>query len=90
MAYYDANLGPKTGFVYTGLCFISLSYVYFCVGEVTGRSMEEINSFFANLNIMCQGVPAKEWRNQPRLGEYRASDNKSIELDEGIRVENIS
>lgn len=47
--YYNANLGPKTGFVYTGLCFVSLSYVYFCVGEVTGRTMEEINGFFAEV-----------------------------------------
>ncbi|THY25308.1 hypothetical protein D6D01_05116 [Aureobasidium pullulans] len=48
--YYSAGLGPKTGFIYTGLCFVSLSYVYFCVGEVTGRTMEEIEGFFANSN----------------------------------------
>lgn len=49
--YYSAGLGPKTGFIYTGLCFVSLSYVYFCVGEVTGRTMEEIEGFFANVSI---------------------------------------
>lgn len=48
--YYSAGLGPKTGFIYTGLCFVSLSYVYFCVGEVTGRTMEEIEGFFANVS----------------------------------------
>jgi hypothetical protein len=48
--YYSANLGPKTGFVFTGLCCISLAYVYFCVGEVTGRSMEEIEGFFQNVS----------------------------------------
>lgn len=48
--YYSANLGPKTGFVFTGLCYISLAYVYFCVGEVTGRSMEEIEGFFQNVS----------------------------------------
>lgn len=47
--YYTANLGPKTGFVYTGLCSISLAYAYFCVGEVSGRSMEEIEGFFQNV-----------------------------------------
>lgn len=47
--YYNANLGPKTGSVYTGLCFVSLSYFYFCVGEATGRTMEEINGFFAEV-----------------------------------------
>ncbi|KAK7535774.1 general substrate transporter [Phyllosticta citribraziliensis] len=83
--YYSAGLGPKTGFVYTGLCFITLAYVYFCVGEVTGRTMEEINGFFTN------GVPAKEWRNQPfarpadratELGDFKgkgaSSDVKEV------------
>lgn len=60
--YYEANLGPKTGFVYTGLCFITWAYVYFCVGEVTGRTMEEINGFFRD------GIPARKWRDQPRRG----------------------
>ncbi|KAK8156098.1 hypothetical protein BKA80DRAFT_312510 [Phyllosticta citrichinensis] len=83
--YYSAGLDPKTGFVYTGLCFITLAYVYFCVGEVTGRTMEEINGFFTN------GVPAKEWRNQPfarpadratELGDFKgkgaSSDVKEV------------
>lgn len=38
--YYSADLGPMTGFVYTGLCCITWTYVYFCVGEVTGRTIE--------------------------------------------------
>ncbi|KAH6975317.1 hypothetical protein BKA56DRAFT_87590 [Ilyonectria sp. MPI-CAGE-AT-0026] len=58
--YYSAGLGPKTGFVYTGLCFVTWAYVYFCVGEVTGRSIEEINGFFRD------GIPARHWKNQPR------------------------
>lgn len=49
--YYSADLGPKTGFVYTGLCFVSLAYVWFCVGEVTGRTMEEINDFFMKVGL---------------------------------------
>ncbi|KAH6889728.1 general substrate transporter [Thelonectria olida] len=59
--YYSAHLGPKTGFVYTGLCFVTLAYVYFCVGEVSGRSIEEINGFFRD------GIPARRWKDQPRL-----------------------
>lgn len=64
--YYSANLGPKTGFVYTGLCLITLAYVWFCVGEVTGRSMEEIEQFFR------EGIPARQWRRQPRLNSSEA------------------
>jgi SP family sugar:H+ symporter-like MFS transporter len=61
--YYSADLGPKTGFVYTGLCFVTWAYVYFCVGEVTGRSIEEINGFFRD------GIPARKWKDQPKKGE---------------------
>ncbi|KAI0154790.1 general substrate transporter [Xylariaceae sp. FL1272] len=81
--YYTANLGPKTGFVYTGLCVISLAYVYFCVGEVTGRSMEEIESFFQNR------IPAKQWKHQPRLADATSAeaakaqnDNEDLEKSE--------
>ncbi|KAF7551129.1 hypothetical protein G7Z17_g5242 [Cylindrodendrum hubeiense] len=59
--YYSAGLGPKTGFVYTGLCFVTWAYVYFCVGEVNGRTIEEINGFFRD------GIPARHWKNQPRV-----------------------
>jgi hypothetical protein len=37
--------------VYTALCFVSLSYVYFCVGEVTGRTMEEIGGYFRQVGF---------------------------------------
>ncbi|KAF2653311.1 general substrate transporter [Lophiostoma macrostomum CBS 122681] len=68
--YYSANLGPKTGFVYTGLCFITLAYVWFCVGEVTGRSMEEIEGFFRD------GVPARQWSRQPK---HSGMDSGSVD-----------
>ncbi|KAI5803184.1 general substrate transporter [Geopyxis carbonaria] len=79
--YYTAGLGPKTGFVYTGLCFVSLAYVYFCVGEVTGRSMEEINDFFA------RGVPAREWASQPKIEEAGAADGVVYSEKGGSSVE---
>jgi len=61
--YYTAGLGPKTGFVYTGLCFVTWAYVWFCVGEVQGRSFEEIDGFFRD------GIPARKWKAQPRKGD---------------------
>lgn len=77
--YYEANLGPKTGFVYTGLCLFTWAYVYFCVGEVTGRTMEEINGFFRD------GIPAKKWREQPwrgPRGAVEARDQEKAEVEE--------
>lgn len=69
--YYSAGLGPRTGFVYTGLCLVTWAYVYFCVGEVTGRTFEEIDGFFRN------GIPARKWKQQPRAASLaRPSDTK--------------
>ncbi|KAK6004815.1 hypothetical protein QM012_007594 [Aureobasidium pullulans] len=79
--YYSANLGPKTGFIYTGLCFVTLSYVYFCVGEVTGRTMEEIESFFANR------IPVKEWKTQPRA--ELVEDDNSLSKETIERAEKV-
>lgn len=75
--YYSANLGPKTGFVYTGLCFITLAYVWFCVGEVTGRSMEEIEGFFRN------GVPARQWSRQPKLDSTNGGSLEDVVQEKG-------
>ncbi|KAM0354286.1 hypothetical protein ACHAPU_001330 [Fusarium lateritium] len=74
--YYSANLGPKTGFVYTGLCFVTLSYVYFCVGEVNGRSIEEINGFFRD------GIPARHWKKQPFVEAQRGNEVSLVEVEE--------
>lgn len=72
--------------MYTGLCVITLAYVYFCVGEVTGRTMEEINWFFMN------GIPARKWREQPRpvIGNPAESGRSSkfdTEKEERVEVE---
>ncbi|BFZ63985.1 hypothetical protein YB2330_005123 [Saitoella coloradoensis] len=73
--YYSADLGPKVGFIYTALCFVSLTYVWFCVGEVTGRSMEEIERFFVD------GVPARNWRDVAR--PYRGI---GMEMNEAKKI----
>ncbi|KAI5298433.1 hypothetical protein KEM55_003399 [Ascosphaera atra] len=78
--YYDAHLGPKTGFVYAGLSFLSLAYVWFCVGETKGRTMEELNSFFQ------EKIPARKWKDQPRR-EVEDTDNVSVKKCETIDVE---
>lgn len=39
-------LGAKTAFVYTGLCAFALAAVWFCVPELKGRSMMDIDSMF--------------------------------------------
>jgi len=86
--YYSANLGPKVGFIYTGTCLISLAYVYFCVGEVTGRSMEEIEGFFQEVGCAfvdtdfvgsaCQAVERSSERGSPGAGRRRRSQGGNV------------
>ncbi|TVY24779.1 Galactose transporter [Lachnellula hyalina] len=54
--YYSANLGPMLGFVYAGSTCITLLYVWFCVGETTGRSNLEIEILFQ------EKVPVRQWK----------------------------
>lgn len=54
--YYTAGMGPMLGFVYAGTSLTSLIWVWFCVGETTGRTNLEISMLFA------EGVPARNWR----------------------------
>lgn len=54
--YYDAKLGPMLGFIYAGTTIVTLSYIWFCVGETKGRSILDIDRFFLNK------VPARQWR----------------------------
>ncbi len=54
--YYDGGLGPMLGFVYAGTTCITLAYVWFCVGETTGRSHLELELFFQ------ERIAVKRWR----------------------------
>ena len=46
--YYTANLGPMLGFVYGGTTLLgTLTYVWLCVGETTGRTNTKIEKLFA-------------------------------------------
>ncbi|OAA63381.1 General substrate transporter [Niveomyces insectorum RCEF 264] len=54
--YYSANLGPMVGFIYAGTTCITIAYMWFCVGEVTGRTTHEIERFFD------ERIPVRQWR----------------------------
>ena len=78
--YYSANLGPMLGFIYAGTTLISLLYIWFCVGETTGRSNAEIAALFA------RGIPVRQWRHtslpevreefEEKIGHNESSENE--------------
>ncbi|GHJ83685.1 hypothetical protein NliqN6_0087 [Naganishia liquefaciens] len=52
----QANLGPMVGWIYAGGGVISVAFVYFCIPESLGRSLEEISI------MMDLGVPTRAWK----------------------------
>lgn len=71
--YYDAKLGPMLGFVYAAMSLVTISYVWFCVGETKGRTNAEIEGFFQDR------VPVAKWKDhtfQDNHAEKEADDCK--------------
>jgi sugar porter (SP) family MFS transporter len=54
--YYSAGWGPMLGFFYAGTTLTSLAWVWFCVGETSGRTTLELSLFFE------QKIPVRQWR----------------------------
>lgn len=75
--YYSANLGPMLGFIYAGGTCLTLAYSWFCVGETTGRSNNEIEAFFT------QKIPVRQWRTHviPRDIDSAPSTPNELEKD---------
>ncbi|QKX61315.1 uncharacterized protein TRUGW13939_08463 [Talaromyces rugulosus] len=61
-----ADLKSKVGFIFGGLAILSFVFAYFCVPEMKGRSLEEINQMFQD------GVPVRQFRT------YNAADSTSL------------
>jgi SP family sugar:H+ symporter-like MFS transporter len=53
-----ANLGAKIGFLYGSLTLFAVVWVYFCLPETSGRSLEEIEIMFQ------KHVPVEEFKGQ--------------------------
>lgn len=78
--YYDANLGPMVGFVYAGGCCIALAYVWFFVGETTGRTNLEISIFFT------EKVPVRKWKTHAfPVNDSAAGEKSGLQEDEEHR-----
>ncbi|KAI5459034.1 general substrate transporter [Mariannaea sp. PMI_226] len=50
-----ADLGSRVGFIFGSLACLSFLFAYFCVPEMKGRSLEEINEMFQD------GTPVREF-----------------------------
>ena len=83
-----AGLGPMVGWIYAGGGAISVAFVYFCIPETLGRSLEEISVSYERCSVVltaCRscpsqyfqvmmdlGVPTRAWKNY-RVGNLEQS-----------------
>ncbi|KIW77409.1 hypothetical protein Z517_09855 [Fonsecaea pedrosoi CBS 271.37] len=77
--YYNGGLGPMLGFVYAGTTCITLAYVWFCVGETTGRSHLEIELFFQ------KHLSVRKWQTYRFNTLDIVSEETRVALNMGVR-----
>ncbi|PON21178.1 sugar transporter [Trichoderma gamsii] len=73
-----ADLQSKVGFIFGGLAICSFLFAYFCVPEMKGRSLEDINEMFD------KEVPTRQFRNY--VLEHRAEGKAEVIEMEKVKV----
>ncbi|KAF9888774.1 hypothetical protein FE257_008350 [Aspergillus nanangensis] len=67
-----AGLGPKVGFIYGGITFVSVVMAYLFIPELKGLSLEEVDQLFESrlpVRALCPAVLDKADRPQERIAE---------------------
>lgn len=65
LPYLLAALGSKTGFVFGSVAFLGVLFIYFCVPECKGKTLEQVDRMFQ------EGVPLR------KFGDFAAEDLRS-------------
>jgi hypothetical protein len=68
----EANLGPKTGFIFVGLAVLCLVFVWFYQPETRGRTYEEIDELF------LKKVPARKFEGFVTDAETHGQVSKEV------------
>ena len=80
----DANLQSNVFFVWGGLCFISLCFVYFLVPETKGLSLEQVDKMLEETNPRNSAA----WRPTTTFAAEMDLAHKNVEV--ALSVEDIS
>ncbi|KAM0295982.1 hypothetical protein ACHAPM_010699 [Fusarium culmorum] len=70
-----AALGSRVGFIFGSISLCSILFAYFCVPDVSGRSLEEIDHLFAS------GLSLRKFKGATVEAEQELRDGKDIEAD---------
>ncbi|KAF6834617.1 sugar transporter [Colletotrichum musicola] len=76
-----AALQSKVGFIFGSIAVCSALFVFFCVPECKGRSLEEIDRMFHD------GVPVRHFGDYPMASEARGNPAKERDEEEGVDQE---
>ncbi|KAL6354143.1 hypothetical protein LRP88_12477 [Fusarium phalaenopsidis] len=64
-----ANLQSKVGFIYGSFAVLAVLFTYFCIPELQGRTLEEIEQLFA------MNIPFRQFKNIKTLSGARVSED---------------
>ncbi|XWW97552.1 hypothetical protein V2A60_005536 [Cordyceps javanica] len=86
-----ANLGARVGYIYGSTSLVMVIVTYFCIPELKGRTLEEVDQLFAS------GMPLREFGKIPTLSpeevhrieleRQRRLDEEAGQMQAGIPVE---
>ena len=77
----NANLQAKVFFVWGGLCFICIAFVYFMIYETKGLSLEQVDELYGKVNKAWQSkgfVPTLSFQDVKDVSEQGAMRNASL------------
>ncbi|KAM5349807.1 hypothetical protein ACJ41O_006312 [Fusarium nematophilum] len=77
-----ANLQSKVGFIYGSFAVLAVMFTYFCIPEVQGRTLEEIEELFAT------NIPIRQFRCSTTASAARALEDVKVAVSE--EVTNVS
>ncbi|RSL74164.1 hypothetical protein CEP53_000500 [Fusarium sp. AF-6] len=69
-----ANLQSKVGFIYGSFAVLAVLFTYFCIPEVQGRTLEEIEQLFA------MNIPLREFKHTKTLSGARVSEDVEVDI----------
>jgi MFS transporter, SP family, sugar:H+ symporter len=82
----NANLQAKVFFIWGGFCFICMVFVYFCIYETKGLSLEQVDELYAKVTSAHQSkhfVPTVSFAEVRELGES-ARHNSLADLEANV------
>ncbi|KAJ5100480.1 general substrate transporter [Penicillium angulare] len=78
-----ANLQSKVGFIYGGCGVLGLLWAYFCLPDMAGRSLEELEEMWA------ENVPARAFRKWKSSGRAMVDDVQKVTVSPKQDLDNV-